>query len=347
MKKDLSAIEIRQLVKEFQLLVNGRIEKIYQSTKKDIFFKIHPTGGSVFLTVKDRFIFLSNHKGDVPEKPTIFCTILRKLLENRKIIRVYQKDSERIIIFETESNILIFELFGQTNIILCDKDYQILAVNRGSKELSKGEKYSFPEARKDSFYISENDFTDVFKNSKKEVVKELASLIGGKYAEEACFMAGVDKNAKDIRSEKIKLLYSAFKQIINKEISPVIVFDDKGPLDVTLFGLSIHEDKNKVAFSTFYEAIHSFVHQTSEREEESKAVKKYQNQIQKVETIISTQKQKMQKLQKEIDSNTRAGESLYENYNDVKQALEDAKKGKKNNKIVLKNKKEKKIMVEL
>ena len=93
MKKELSTLEIRHLVNEFQPIVNGRFEKIYQLSQKDFVFKVHSAQLSSFLKITDKFVYLSNDKGDVPEKPSSFCEILRKNLENRKIKKIWQKEN--------------------------------------------------------------------------------------------------------------------------------------------------------------------------------------------------------------------------------------------------------------
>lgn len=327
MKKDLSSLEIRQLVKEFQFLVNGRIEKVYQPSKKEFVFKIHVTGGSRFLRINDKFVYLSDEKGDVPDKPTTFCSIMRKNLENSKIKSISQKESERIIIFEFESYLLIFELFGQTNLILCDPKQVIINANRTSRELRKGEKYDFPDKIINSFKLSQKEFADIVSSSELAIVKKLARLIGGTYAEEICMRSGIDKNATKI--EDTRSLYSEYKKLLDDEISPSVVFNDKGVVDAVLFELKIYKENNKVMFSNFYEAVESFVSQMSDIVKESNAELKYNDQIDKIRKIIEKQKQTIKKLNKESEAHQREGELVYENYPQVEKALEEARKQKK------------------
>ena len=44
MKKELSSIELKYLLDEFQQLVDGKIDKIYQPGKQDVLFSFHVPG---------------------------------------------------------------------------------------------------------------------------------------------------------------------------------------------------------------------------------------------------------------------------------------------------------------
>jgi len=330
MKKELSALEIRQLVNEFQFLVDARIEKIYQVSKKEFIFKIHHTGGDIFLKIQGKFIYLSSEKGDTPETPSSLCTILRKNLENRKIRKIWQKGSERIVIFETESTILIAELFGQQNLILCDSDYKVIAASRVQKEgriISRGEKYNFPEEKINAFKISENEFSAII-SSGIELVKSVAGLIGGVYAEEVCLRAKIDKNSKKISRDESKKLYYAFVSLLKQEPSPMIVFEKEAPIDAVVFELEHYAGKSKVLFSNFYEAVESYLFQSLAKEKESEAEKKYNLQIEKINSIIKMQEKRISELREEAERNQRAGELIYEKYQEISDIMKELQEAK-------------------
>jgi len=332
MKKDLSTLEIRQLVSEFQFLVNGRMEKIYQLSPKDVIFKIHAPNAGVFLKISNKFIYLSNEKGDVPEKPTTFCAILRKNLEGRKIKKIWQRDSERIVVFETESNILAIELFGQGNVVLCDSGYRVISAARMQKEgriVKQNEKYEFPEGKVNAFKIAERDFARIVKSSESGIVRTMASMIGGTYSEEICLRAGIGKNSKELSDANATKLYKAYKKLVEEEPSPMVVFDEKGPFDAVIFELQLHETKNKVAFSTFYEAIDSYLSQAGEAEKESEVERRYRAQIEKIENIIAIQEKAISELKTESEADQRAGELIYEKYQEVSSLMKELEEARK------------------
>ncbi len=357
MKKDLSTLEIRQLVNEFQSLLNGRIDKIYQLSKKEFLFKIRITGGNRFLKIRDKFIFLHPEKEETPAKPTTFCMVLRKHLEGRKVSKILQKGSERIIVIGINPFLLIMELYGQTNMVLCDENYSIIAVNRPSREIKKGEKYVFPEKR-DIFWIKEKGFIETLNSSKQPLVKKLAALVGGIYSEEICFRAGIAKDRERLSEKEAKQVFNTFSSLLNEEPSPMTVYDEK-PVDATVYDLKVYEGRNKVAFSAFYEAVDSYLTQTTEKAEESELARKYQGGIEKIEKIIATQKKNVDKLKKEMEQNQRAGEMIYERYQELaklmkefeearkKMSWDEIKSRIKNKKIKSVEEKNQKIIVEL
>ena len=332
MKKELSTLEIGQLVREFQFLVNARFEKIYQSLKKEFVFKIHYSGGSTFLKIGNKFIFLSNEKGNVPETPSSFCTVLRKSLEGKKIRKVWQKNSERIILFETDKNILMAELFGQENIVLCDSEYNVIAASRIQKEgriINRGEKYQFPEEKTNIFKISEAEFSEIVKSSEQEIVKTLARLIGGTYSEEICLRAGIDKNSKKISGDEIKKLYQSFVSLLGEESAPMVIFDKDVPSDAVIFDLKINEGKNKVLFSNFYESLDSYLAQAVIKEKESEAERRYNSQIEKIENIIRIQEKTISELREEAEKNQKAGELIYEKYAEISKLMKELEEARK------------------
>ena len=132
MKKDLASIELNFLVQELQSLVDARIDQIFQPQTKEILLIFHKSGtGKLMLRILPNFMFITKTKGENPQSPPRFCTILRKHLGSARIKSIQQLDSERIvqITFTTkESEFHLFiELFSKGNTILTDKDLKIIS----------------------------------------------------------------------------------------------------------------------------------------------------------------------------------------------------------------------------
>ncbi len=83
MKTQLSSLEIAALVKEFQTLINSKIDQIYQPEKKQFLISIHvPRKGKHFLKIDlPGFIYLTSQKLEMPP-PSEFCLALRRYLNN-------------------------------------------------------------------------------------------------------------------------------------------------------------------------------------------------------------------------------------------------------------------------
>ena len=135
MNNETSSLELSCLIKEFQVLIGGKIDKIYQqkSNKREFLFRMHvPSHGKKQLRViAPGFIYLSEYKQEFTDSPPGYCTFLRKHLGNARIEAVRQVNFERIveIIFDAKEGklILIIELFSKGNIILCKEDYTIIS----------------------------------------------------------------------------------------------------------------------------------------------------------------------------------------------------------------------------
>ena len=81
MKIQLSSLEITALINEFQILVGGKIDQIYQPHKKEFLISIHvPRKGKQFLKIQlPNFIYFTQKKPEM-QPPSNLCLILRKYL---------------------------------------------------------------------------------------------------------------------------------------------------------------------------------------------------------------------------------------------------------------------------
>jgi hypothetical protein len=149
-------------------------------------------------------------------KPSNFCMFLRKKLGNFKLKKIYQYEFDRIIVLEFEKfekYFLIVELFGKGDLILCDKELNIITSYSGKKG-----KYEFPE--KNYYVISEIDlekFKEIIKRD-EPISKILARDfgIGRKYSEYLCKITGLDPKEKGSNIMKTEELYENFLKMFEK-----------------------------------------------------------------------------------------------------------------------------------
>jgi len=95
---------IRHLTKELnELILSGRISKIYQISKYDLLFNINSINGKKQLIISSSpnyaRIHLSEMKYEKPNQPPTFCMFLRKQLEGGRIINIEQKENDRVVTF--------------------------------------------------------------------------------------------------------------------------------------------------------------------------------------------------------------------------------------------------------
>ena len=278
MKKELSSVELKYLVDEFQQLLDGKIDKIYQPGKKDLLFSLHVSriGKKMLRVVLPGFIWLTEVKPEMPEKMLGFCGILRKYLSNARLRKIEQIKSERILKLEFETKKgkydLILELFSKGNAILCQKGkiIQPLAVQKWiDRTVKKGEIYVSPSREHNPFDISATKFKRLIETSSDTISKTLAVQlgIGGVYASELCIRADISKTKKNLTEQEIKKIYKELSNLLQQKIEPVVVFDDNEVIDITPFKLKLYEEKRQESFKTYSQALDSVLSQDAGKKE--------------------------------------------------------------------------------
>ena len=335
MKKELSSIDLSYVLKELDVLINSRVDKVFNIGKKEVLIQFYVSGrGKYILRILPNFIYLTSSK-KIAETPSGFCMFLRKYLNNVRLRKISQINSERVVEFLFESKegnlILIAEFFSKGNIILCDKNYKIINLLERQRwkdrELKQGIKYKQPKSKINFFSIKEKEFRDTLK-SDKILVKKLAVdvSLGGVYAEEVCLLSNIDKNKKELSSEELKRILSAIKKILNKKISPLIVFERDDIIDVIPFDLQFYKDFEKKKFKSYNDALDFVL--SKESGIETKKTEKYEKQIKKLDIIIENQRKHIVEIEKDIKDESEKAECIYQNYNIISEILYEMNKAK-------------------
>jgi len=167
-------------------LTGARIQKIQQPTRRDFVFSVRKQGETkkLYININPQYYhvcFMSKENEakrliEIPQKPPMFCMLLRKYLENAVISKVCQPQYERILEFyiETYNELsekiylcLAIELMGKySNVILYNYDTNIIlgcAHNVGAeksreREMAGGLPYVYPSGRPAKWY--EGDSVD-------------------------------------------------------------------------------------------------------------------------------------------------------------------------------------------
>ena len=165
-------------------LTGARIQKIQQPTRRDFIFAIRNNGETrkLYININPQYYhicFMSKENEakrliDIPQKPPMFCMLLRKYIENAVIARVNQPEYERILEFyiETYNELsekiylcLAIELMGKySNVVLYNYDTNIIlgcAHNVGAeksreREMAGGLPYIYPQGRPNQWYQGES-----------------------------------------------------------------------------------------------------------------------------------------------------------------------------------------------
>lgn len=181
-------IVTRKVVNELKdKLLGGKIQKITQPSKNDVILNIYSMGQSYKLLISannnEARIDLTNKKYENPEVPPNFTFVLRKHINQAKIVDIEQKGLDRVVIFSissidemgfNKSKKLIVEIMGKhSNIVLTDDDFNIIdSIKRINQSMSSVRQilpnlgYEFIDDGK--YDISADDFSfDILKLDQK------------------------------------------------------------------------------------------------------------------------------------------------------------------------------------
>ncbi len=324
MKKELSSLDLRYLIKEFAILKNAKVNKLYHY-RNELLLDLHvPSKGKHFLKiVLSNLIFITESKRDY-NIPSNFTMFLRKTLVNSRLRDIKQLESERILDFEFEKEKkfhLIIELFSRGNIILCRSDYKILGCLTVQKwrqrTIKKGEMYDYPKRPFNLYKIKEKELKELIKNSKMDSIVKVLAVdlgIGGVYAEELCLTAKIDKNKKELNDKEIKKLHEKLKKLISKKSESGIY--ENG--DIVPFKLEQFKDLKFEKFKTFNEAIDKKYGKI-----EDIVKTRHDLKVGKILRILEEQKETIKELEKKSEENTKKGELIYEKYQQIDSIIKE------------------------
>lgn len=305
-------------------LAGGRIQKVFQKGKQ-LRVEIFVSGrGTRELFFEPGKLFMTQYKREASSG--MFSQYLRKHLSGQKIVSVRQAGFERIAEIETESNTLILEMFSKGNAIFCDKSRTILmpleAQTWKSRKIASKLQYQYPPPVNNPFEMEFPEFQKAVSESEKGAAAFLATAmnLSGKYAEEACARAGVDKSKKcgDMDSDEIRKLFDSIQEL-PKEFKPNIVLESGKAADFAPVELNIYKDCEKKYFTEFSLALDEFF-TALEKEDAMPIVSESEGRYAR---IIETQKADLEKWDKKEKESMQKAEFVNGNIGQV-QAIIDA-----------------------
>jgi predicted ribosome quality control (RQC) complex YloA/Tae2 family protein len=338
-KKQLSSLEIAALISEFQVLIDSKIDQIYQPAKKELIINFHiPRKGKQLLKIQlPNFIYFTEQKPSMLPPPD-FCLILRKHINNSIIKKVKQLKSERIIEIELQKKDkfkLIIELFSKGNIILLNSQDQIIALLErqkwGTRELKIKVEYIPPPESFDWLNTTLENIKKQIKSSQKtKIITSLATEmgLGGTYAEEICLLSKIDKNKnpKILEETEIKEIFKTinnFKKQIQKPVGIVYQANNITPLEL----VTLKEIK-KEKLPTYNQALNKILGKELFEIEKEEKESKFNQKANKIKKIIQKQETQIKKLENQEKISTQKAEQIYEHYQELRDFLEKIKLAK-------------------
>ncbi|MDH3834828.1 MAG: NFACT RNA binding domain-containing protein, partial [Nitrosopumilus sp.] len=322
----LAGIELRYLVDQISAQVQDYyVSNIYGITKDSILFKLHHTEKSdLFMMISTSGVWLTAVKIDQME-PNRLLKRLRSDLLRLKLKKIEQIDAERIAYFTFEGFgkefVLVGEFFGDGNILLCNKEMKILALQHSievrHRKLSVGLEYAQPPQNGlDIFNMSELYFEDL-KTTDLGSAKWVGRTLGlpKKYVEAIFEIADIDqkKNGNLLTPEEIKKIFEITKKIVSDVISgnhdTVIVRNEK----IEVLPLKLGKLEGEITnVSSFMEGLDTVF--TENIVEKGKSIQSSgsDKKIRELQTQISEQEKAIETVKERSKNITNVANSLFE-----------------------------------
>ncbi|MCD7807448.1 MAG: NFACT family protein [Lachnospiraceae bacterium] len=285
-------ITISCLTRELnQTLAGGRISKIAQPETDELLLTIKTFQGQYRLMLSANpslpLVCLTELNQPGPVTAPNFCMLLRKHIQNGRIVSVTQPGLERIIHIQVEHldelgdlcrKTLVIELMGKySNIIFLKDDNTIIdsikhisGMISSVREVLPGREYFIPDTQKKTdplTFDAGERMGELLSNSPMAAYKAIYSGFTGIspiMAQELCYEAGIDADlpANGLSKEQTNQLADCFgrmtDQIREGAFRPVIVYQGGVPKDYFVLPCALYPVSEQKSFDSISELLLAF-----------------------------------------------------------------------------------------
>ncbi|MCK5299788.1 MAG: NFACT family protein [Candidatus Aenigmarchaeota archaeon] len=324
--EELSSLDIFYLMKEFSVLERSKIRKVYVEEDEVHFSLYSAQKGSGTLVIGKNYIFYTNKPLNHSPEPNAYCMHIRKRVIGQIISSFEQINFERIIKVSTRDFDIIVELFSKGNIIITDKEGKIISLRSSQswkdRELKSGLVYELPPSRISPVDMKVAEFSDALSESDKKIVPFLARALGlgGKFAEEAVFRSGIDKNTVCSEFDKVSAskVCKSVKSLFCEKIDAYVVDNDALP-----FIVGKYKDVSVKRYDDFNSAISSVL--LLDKEKAVVKSVKGEGGKDKLEVRLNVQNNRLKGLLVSIDELQKKAEAIYTHYGEIEKLVAQLK----------------------
>lgn len=255
-------------------ILNSRIYKIAQPEADELLLTLKTQNRQYRLLISAGaslpFIYLTDQNKPSPMTAPNFCMLLRKHLQNGRIVAIRQPSLERILMFDIEhlnemgdlcQKTIVVEIMGKhSNIIfLDDKNMIIDSIKHISsavssvREVLPGRDYFIPmtSEKLDPLTVSKEEFISGISSKAMPVSKAVYMSLTGfspVMSEELLHRAGIDasRGANTLEPDILEHLYNIFtwlmEEIINCDYSPCLIMDGDNPVEFAVLKMQQYKD---------------------------------------------------------------------------------------------------------
>ena len=262
-------------------ILNSRIYKIAQPEKDELILTLKAQNGTyrLFLSADASLplIYFCEENKQSPLTAPNFCMLLRKHIQNGRIVAIRQPSLERIVCIDIEhldelgdlcKKTLIIELMGKhSNIIFCDSQGKIIdsikhisGIVSSVREVLPGREYFIPDTmeKKNPLDTDFDAFCGIFGKSTPLFKALYTSFTGFSPAisQEICYRAGLDSDlpANVISETQKQALFKSFMAIVNSvknaDFIPTIYEENGMPKEFSALPLTTFSHCEKKEFES-------------------------------------------------------------------------------------------------
>lgn len=283
-------ITVAALVAEFnEKLQNGRLYKIAQTESDELMLTIKNGREQYRMLVSANaslpLVYLTDTNKPAPLTAPNFCMLLRKHLNNGRIISITQPGLERIIDFEIQhldelgdikTKHLIVELMGKhSNIIfvdgttILDSIKHVNSIMSSIRQVLPGREYFIPDTmeKKNPLTIEKEAFMDTVFFKPMPLAKAIYTSFTGispTIAESICYEAKFDSSlpANTLEHGDQNIIWMNFYQLINKvknnSFSPIIYEKNDKPEEFCALPLSTYSDCTQTNYDSISQLLEAY-----------------------------------------------------------------------------------------
>ena len=281
-------VTIAGIVSELkEKLIGNRIYKIAQPEKDELLLTVKGSCGQVRMLMSADaslpLLYLTERNKTSPMTAPNFCMLLRKHLQNARIVSVTQPGLERIVRFELEHlnelgdlcrKYLIIELMGKhSNIIFCDDQDKIIdsikhisGMVSSVREVLPGRQYFIPKTQDKAELLSctQEEMAAVLRAKSLPLFKAVYTGFTGispSIAQELCYRAGVDADlpSAGLEAEALDRMVSVLSglaaDIRSEKFCYNVVYENKQPAEYAAVQLSSYEEGQRRRFECISELL--------------------------------------------------------------------------------------------
>jgi predicted ribosome quality control (RQC) complex YloA/Tae2 family protein len=271
-------------------------------------------------------LFISNYSLPAKMSPGGFSALLKKYLDNQRILSLKIHGVDRIVIMEFPEVTLVLELFAKGNLILCNKEMTIIKSMRREewkdRKLEQFEKYKFPTSR------GTNPEEETLAEFEKKIKQNPKTFFGAcvdvlntsplilEYAFDELKLDKT-KDANKTLEKDVSKLFHKMKEIYSSKEGPVFVHQG------VIYSTEIGKEKEK-EFENIQAALNTLLISNSEKKEviikENPAKEEAKKKV-KFEKDIEAKQNQIEGLGVKETESQKKGEEIFLHYQEIKEVL--------------------------